>query len=118
MAIEQKTRREYTKEERDAVLADVKKMGVCAAARKHGIPQTSVSNWLRRGQQTMTSTSKESTTPVAPVRERSATTSSRTPTSRVARSYTPSQKALILEDAAKDGVTEASKKHDVSRFSI
>jgi len=38
--------------------------------------------------------------------------------SRVAKSYTPSQKAVILEDASKDGVTAAASKHDVSRFSI
>jgi len=119
MAIEQEKRRKYTKDEQDAVLADVKKMGVCAAARKHGIPQTSVSNWLRRRQPTTASPSREATTPgAAMLHERRATTSSRTLTSRVARSYTPSEKALILEDAAKDGVTEASKKHGVSRFSI
>jgi len=38
--------------------------------------------------------------------------------SRVARLYTPSEKAVVLEDAAKDGVTAASKKHGISRFSI
>jgi putative transposase len=38
--------------------------------------------------------------------------------SRVAKSYTPSQKAAILEDVSKDGVTGAAKKHKVSRFSI
>jgi transposase InsO family protein len=37
---------------------------------------------------------------------------------RVARVYTPSQKAVILEDAAADGVTDAAEKHGVSRFSI
>lgn len=37
---------------------------------------------------------------------------------RVARIYTPSQKAVILEDAATDGVTVAAEKHGVSRFSI
>lgn len=37
---------------------------------------------------------------------------------RVAKSYTPSQKAVVLEDAARDGVTAAATKHDVSRFSI
>ena len=42
----------------------------------------------------------------------------RTLRARVARLYTPSQKAIILEDAAKEGVTESSKKHGVSRFSI
>jgi transposase InsO family protein len=42
----------------------------------------------------------------------------RTLKSRVAKLYTPSQKATILEDAAKDGVTAAAEKHGVSRFSI
>jgi transposase-like protein len=39
-------RRSYTKAQRKAVLADVRTMGVCEAARKHGMPQTSVSNWV------------------------------------------------------------------------
>jgi transposase InsO family protein len=37
---------------------------------------------------------------------------------RVAKLYTPSQKAEILEYAAEHGITEAAKKFDVSRFSI
>ena len=37
---------------------------------------------------------------------------------RVAKIYTPSQKAVVLEDAGKDGVTAAAKKHGISRFSI
>ncbi len=36
----------------------------------------------------------------------------------MAKVYTPSQKAVVLEDAARQGVTAASKKHEVSRFSI
>jgi transposase len=36
----------------------------------------------------------------------------------VAKLYTPSQKALVLEDAAKHGVTAAAEKHGISRFSI
>ncbi len=42
----------------------------------------------------------------------------RTLKTRVAKLYTPSQKAVILEDAAKDGITAAAEKHDVSRYSI
>ncbi|MBV8426231.1 MAG: DDE-type integrase/transposase/recombinase [Hyphomicrobiales bacterium] len=38
--------------------------------------------------------------------------------SRVARLYTPSQKAEVLEYAAVHSVTEASKKFEISRFSI
>jgi putative transposase len=44
--------------------------------------------------------------------------SRRTLKTRVAKLYTPSQKAVILEDAAKDGITVAAEKHDVSRYSI
>ena len=112
-------RRSYTKAQRGAVLADVRTMGVCEAARKHGIPQTSVSNWLTRSGRTVAArTGKEAPTPVvaATLRERPATT--RTIATRVAKSYTPSQKALVLEDAAKEGVTAAAEKHGISRFSI
>ena len=111
-----KKRRTYSKAQRDAVLADAKEIGVCAAARKHGIPQTSVGNWLTRpGRKAATlpkaTTPTVTTTPVEAVAARP-----RRPA--VAKSYTPSQKAVVLEDAAKDGVTEAAKKHGVSRFSI
>jgi transposase InsO family protein len=42
----------------------------------------------------------------------------RTLKSRVAKLYTPSQKAEILEHAAEHGITEASKKFGASRFAI
>jgi putative transposase len=115
-----KKRRSYTKAQRDAVLADARKVGVCAAARKHGIPQTSVSNWLTRPAPKAGPTSSKEPPPAVTTtqREEPATTTVRTGASRVAKSYTPSQKAVVLEAAAKDGVTEASKKHGVSRFSI
>jgi putative transposase len=38
--------------------------------------------------------------------------------SRVAKIYTPSQRAVILEAAQSEGVTAAATKHDVSRFAI
>jgi transposase-like protein len=40
-------RRSYTKEEREAVLADVPALGINAAATKHGIPQTTLSKWAQ-----------------------------------------------------------------------
>ena len=42
-----KKRQSYTMAQREAVLADVPTIGVSATARKHGVPQTSVSGWLR-----------------------------------------------------------------------
>ncbi|XYI01006.1 transposase [Sorangium sp. So ce1128] len=40
-------RRSYTKEEREAVLADVPALGVVEASRKHGVPQTTVTQWAK-----------------------------------------------------------------------
>ena len=37
----------YTKEEREAVLADVSALGVNAAARKHGVAQTTLTRWAQ-----------------------------------------------------------------------
>lgn len=109
-----KQRRSYTKAERAAVLADVRGMGVCEAARKHAVPQTTVSNWVKRAPGRRGAAAPTvAATPAGPT-----TATRRTLPSRVAKSYTPSQKAVIVEDAAKDGVTAASEKHGVSRFSI
>jgi putative transposase len=117
-----KKRQSYTKEQREAVLADVPTMGVSATARKHGVPQTSVSGWLRaRSREGLTVAAarrKPPLPPVPPPPDETLVPPTRTPSSRVAKAYTPSQKAVVLEDAAKDGVTTASKKHGISRFSI
>ena len=142
-------RRSYTKEQREQALADVITMGVAAAAKKLGAPQSCVSRWakdagVRRATapaqsgapktktKTKASSSKAEPEPTeqpaaAPKREEPAAVSEprateppvrRSLKSRVAKLYTPSQKALILEDAAKDGITAAAKKHGVSRFAI
>ena len=110
-------RRSYTKEQRVAVLADVKELGVCEAARKHAVPQTTVSNWVTRAPRGKEATPSEgsASSPVTETpRAAPATPARRTMPSRVAKIYTPSQKALVLEDAAKDGVTTAAKKHGIS----
>jgi transposase InsO family protein len=113
-----KKRQSYTKEQREAVLADVPTMGVSATARKHGVPQTSVSGWLRaRSREGLTVAAAPPPTPVTPTPGETPM-ATRTLSSRVAKTYTPSQKAVVLEDAAKDGVTTASKRHNISRFSI
>ena len=38
-------RRQYTASEKEAAVRDAGEMGVCAAAKKHGIPQSCVSRW-------------------------------------------------------------------------
>jgi len=45
---ERRTRRQYTTQERDEILETVAKVGVVEGARRHRIPQTTVSNWLNR----------------------------------------------------------------------
>jgi len=122
-------RRSYTREQREAVVADVPAIGVCAAAEKHAVPQSCVSRWATAagversvGRQTSDTASADAPGSSAEARTRAPAASmppaKRTLRARVAKSYTPSQKGVILEDAATDGVTAAAEKHEVSRFSI
>ncbi len=184
-AKEPRKRRQYTIEERDEILEAVAEVGVVEAARRRGVPQTTVSNWLNRDAtkvaaaaeikgatkglaknarstatvvakktptakvattrqvkkvlkaakvvRVVTSTRKRRPTPTlapesAPATEpaeletvtrlETATALPKSSGKRVARSYTPSEKAVALEDAAKDGVVAAAKKGGMSRFSI
>jgi len=132
-----KTVRSYTQAERDAVLRDVPSLGVNAAAKKHNVPHACVSRWasasgIRRSpkssiQPGLISSSNNNnnnnnnkaqpggTTPrstVLPAKEVGKKSS------RVARLYTPSQKAEALEYAAKHGVAKAAKDLKISRFSF
>src|SRR3954471_8826057 len=47
-AEEPRKRRKYTTAERLAILKTAGKVGPVEAARHHGVPQTTVSNWLHR----------------------------------------------------------------------
>jgi transposase InsO family protein len=153
--MEASKRRSYTKEQREAVLADVPALGVSEAAKKHGIPKSCVCQWARtagvRREVTPASAIRPKAKPkakaarkprdearprrkakaaptVAPQREEPVQAaprpkaaqppSRRTLKTRVAKLYTPSQKAVILEDAAQIGITAAADKHQVSRFAI
>ena len=180
-------RRRYTAAKRREILKAVDEVGVAEAARRHGVPQTTVSNWLhrdatkvaeaeaaqqaadgtgrakvtrkRRGPPVMASKEtaelnakaaakvsassqvaaskkaaaakvaapkvKAATEPMA-TREANPATTLPKPglvvpkrmSKRVARSYTPSEKAEALEEAASHGVVAASEKLGMSRFSI
>jgi transposase InsO family protein len=196
-------RRKYTAAKRMEILNAVEEAGVVEAARRHGVPQTTVSNWLHRdatkvvqeqavqqaadgaGGSKVTRKAREATTMASEetggakattlpkvaasasnvVAARKVVAASKVPASkvaapkvavakaakvaavtteptatkaakpgavlpkpgtvlpnslikRVARSYTPSQKAEALEEAAKHGVSAASGKLGISRFSI
>lgn len=134
--MESSKRRSYTKEQREAVLADVRASGVIAASKKREVPQSCVSRWASAAGVTRVvgepsaavAAPSPSDTPSPSEAARSDDKVSATPAamptakstvrSRVAQLYTPSQKAVVLEAAAKDGVTAAAKEHGISRFSI
>ncbi len=189
---EPRKRRTYTIGERSEILKSAAQVGPVEAARRHGVPQTTVSNWLhrdatkvakgvqeaapadesklpRRRRAAATAISKtpsgpgslEASEPAAtkaaaepatraaasapgatepgaakaakPATTKLVATKAAKPTTmlptpgtplpnslvkRVARSYTPSQKAQVLEHAAIHGVSATSDKFGISRFSI
>jgi len=113
-------RRRYTRAQREAVLADVIAIGLSQASKNHDIPTSTVGNWHQARRQA------ESTTGSPPAAEPGGAASaasaphaaSQEARPKVAKRYTPSQRAEVLEYASKHGVTEASKKHAVSRWTI
>ena len=125
-------RRSYTREQRELVVADVDQLGVCGAARKHRVSNASVSRWAsdagvkrstpgaQESQQEAHGKSRdgsgtsaaEISSPVVAVKDSVAKRS------RVAKLYTPSQKAETLEYAAAHGVSAAATHFGISRFSI
>ena len=123
-----KTRRRYTKMEKAAAVRDAATMGVRAAARKHGISQSSVSRWASEARRTNESGGDEPRPRrrrLAPARfedQESSTAEpprpSSSPRRRVVKRYTPSEKAEVLEHAGKHGVTAAAAEFGVSRFSV
>ena len=130
MASEQRSfhrRRRYTRAQREEVLADVSVLGQARTARKHGIPTSTVDNWHQARRQAESSSvipaASEPVGAAAEARRPASADSSPRPESpeagrKVAKRYTPSQRAEVLEYASKHGVTEASKKHAVSRWTI
>jgi transposase-like protein len=120
-----KRRRRYTDEQRDTIVADAERLGVSAAAERHGIPQSCVSRWtskVRRGAEAIPGgrTAPEQAVVAAPVEAVKAVAEvvAARPTREPAKRYTPSQKAAIVEHAAAHGVSAAAEKFEVSRFSI
>ena len=102
--------RRYTRDEREAGVTLALEKGIKPASRELGIPAGTLHAWVKkahsREQAPQASPSKAEAEPKVSEKR------------RAARRYTPSEKAEILEYAAKHGVTEASTHHVVSRFSI
>lgn len=111
-------KRTYTPKEKQAALKMASKVGLSEASKKLGIPNTTICEWRSRA---AAAKGKEAA-PDPPSPEKAAKASApaapRTQEKRVAKFYSPSQKAQILEYVAQHGATEAAEKFGVSRFSI
>ena len=124
--------RRYTEGEQQTALQEARRLGVSEAARKHGIPHSTLSTWLKA--QAARSPAASAAQGPAEGREGpqagqgASAAADPVPAARVsegvrrrsraAKSYTPSQRAEILEYASAHGVTATHKQFDVSRFTI
>ncbi|MBZ0252971.1 MAG: DDE-type integrase/transposase/recombinase [Candidatus Methylomirabilis sp.] len=115
--------RKYSSEEKTAAIAQTLGIGPAAAGRELGIPLGTLSCWAHKARRGVPGYAPTDT-PVASAPDESASPPERTavpepgPSRRVARLYTPSEKARALELAAEIGVTVASKELGISRFSL
>lgn len=106
----------YTPEERRKAIQRSEEVGPAEASRELNIPPGTLSCWSYKAR-------KAEVEPVA-VTEPSADsepepeTTSAGSSGKIARRYTPSQRAEILEHAAKHGPAETQRKFKVSRWSI
>ncbi len=111
---------------RDATKIAAKKAATAAtetstervAATKRLVTKVAKVKSTRKTPSTPVESTAAPTEPVATTRPEPATVLPKSSRKRVARSYTPSEKAVALENAATDGVVAAAKKGGMSRFSI
>ena len=110
-------KRQYTEEEQSAVLADLDALGVCGAAKKHGVPQSCVSRWASKAAKTSHSRQRVELKTKSVEAEKLEPKPAQQIVAR-ARRYSPSEKARVVEYVSGHGVSAASEKFGVSRFSI
>jgi len=120
----------YTPLEREQAVSRGNEVGPAKASRELNIPPGTISQWQYHARRNAESSGvgKVQAQPVTPsttavpVSDKPASSDrAATPAARkkmVAKVYTPSQRAQALELAARDGVTAASEKLGISRFSI
>lgn len=124
-----KARRTYSEAEREQAFQRAKEVGPYRAGNELGIPGATVSLWFRKAMEAARAASQtesesaEEAAPVMPEKEEvlQSTESASEPKpngSKVARRYTPSEKAVILEYAAAHGVSAAHEKYGASRPTI
>jgi putative transposase len=111
--------RRYTAKQQRKVLRDISTLGVRGSASTHGVPLGTLSNWIKREAARAERASAPPSVIASDQPERAVVEEHSEPSGRrVARHYTPSEKAQVIEHAASEGVTAAHKKFDVSRFTI
>lgn len=111
--------RRYTPEERKRALVRSDEIGPTAAGKELGIPEGTICNWryLEKKQKALDAAQvAEATTAKSEAKPESRTT---TPVKKqVARRYTPSLRAKVIEYVAEHGVSAAAKEFDITRFAI
>lgn len=105
--------RHYTPAERAQALERAKEIGAAAAGRELGIHDGTIRNW-RCAERRAAEVASKSPEPES----QAATEPQAAKAKAVAKSYTPSLRARVLEYVAQHGVTAAAKKFGVTRFSI
>lgn len=129
----QRVQRSYTPEQRRQALERAEAVGCKAAGEELGIPSSTISYWRglerrravsrqeaaaepKAGQES--EASRQSQSEAAPAPAPQAEKRKKSGGRRVARIYTPSERARALELAEEKGVTEAARELGISRFSI
>lgn len=111
--------RRYSPEERKRALVRSDEIGPTAAGKELGIPEGTICNWryLEKKQKALDAAQvAEATTAKSEAKPESRTT---TPVKKqVARRYTPSLRAKVIEYVAEHGVSAAAKEFDITRFAI
>jgi transposase-like protein len=121
----------YSAKDKRTAIERAGEIGPAEAARELGIPLGTLTCWTYNARQAAArgeewpARSEEpqrdgevTDQPASPPEEEKAEKAKREKSRRAARRYTPSEKAEVLEDAAKLGVSAASEKHGPSRYSI
>jgi putative transposase len=115
--------RRYTPKEKQTALELADKVGPAEASKKLGIPDNTIYGWQFKARKAAEASDRaaasEPTTP-APIEaaEVSAPRATAAKEKKVAKFYSPSFKAQVLEYAAQHGITEAASKFGATRFSI
>ena len=108
-----KSPRKYTPAEKQAAIARALEVGPAIAGRELGIPSGTLSCWAHKARQGVPGYAPPLPTPEAVATQEPEPTTP--PSGKVARVYTPSEKARALELAEKVGITAASKQLGISR---